>query len=85
MHLENPDKYMEDHFEDSEKARETARSKKTTEPGVVSWIFFFFFSSDIPQPSLSVQSARNWEESIGMNRERLQNILVQAQGVRNCK
>lgn len=82
MHLENPDKYMEDHFGDSEKARETGRSK-TTEPGVVGWIFFF--SSDIPQPSLSVKSARNWEESIGMNRERLQNILVQAQGVRSCK
>lgn len=36
MHLENPDKYMEDHFEDSEKSIETRRSKKTTEPGVVS-------------------------------------------------
>lgn len=36
MHLENLDRYMEDHFEDSEKAIETGRSKKTTEPGVVS-------------------------------------------------
>ena len=40
MHLENLDKHMEDHFVDSEKAIETGMSKNT-EPGVVSWPFFF--------------------------------------------
>lgn len=82
MHLENLDKHMEDHFVDSEKAIETGMSKNT-EPGVVSWLFFF---PRLVSPSLlCLKSARNWEESIGMNRENLQNILVQAQSVQNCK